>query len=114
MKYKVSRDIPKFAQEYNTVSPSELARIILKERHKEITPESVTMWFKRHSEIHSQLAKSIENRPSEEVPKQVPEFLARLITNDFGTVEIINLETLEVAKKLLAHVEIELKGRICK
>jgi hypothetical protein len=35
MKYRVNRDIPKFAQEYNTISPSELARIVSKERHKE-------------------------------------------------------------------------------
>lgn len=110
----MSRDIPKFAQEYETVSPSELSRIISRERQKQITPESVTMWFKRHPEIHDQLVKSIKSRPSEEVPKRVPEFLARLITNDFGTVEIIDLKTLEVARKLLAHVEIELKSGICK
>lgn len=113
MKYKVGRDLPKFAKEYNTISPSELARIVSKERKKVITPESVTMWFKRHPEIYSQLAKLVKNRTAEETSKEIPEVLAKLITYNHGTIEIINLETVELARKQLVLIEADFKNEIC-
>lgn len=59
MKYKAERDLVEFAREAKTLSPSKLAQIVLNRRNREVTPESVTMWFKRHSEIYDQLAKEI-------------------------------------------------------
>ena len=113
MKYIPSRDIPKFAQEYNTISPSELTRIVLKERHKERTPESISEWFKRHPEVHSQLAKLIETRSRKEALKQVPEVIAKLVSDEYGTVEIISLETVESAKRRLALIESDIRAQIC-
>jgi len=113
MKYKARRDIPKFAQEYNTISPTELARIVLKERHKERTSESISQWFKRHSEVHSQLVKLIETRSHKEAPKQIPEVIAKLVSDEYGTTEIINLETVETAKRRLALIENDIRTQIC-
>jgi hypothetical protein len=59
MKYKPERDLPQFAREAKTLSPSKLAAIVLNKRNKEITAESVTMWFKRHAAIYEQLSKEI-------------------------------------------------------
>lgn len=55
MKYKASRDLPQFVEEYKTVSPSKLADIILKKRNAKVKPQSVTMWFKRHRETYDKL-----------------------------------------------------------
>lgn len=66
MKYKPKRDLVKFALEAHTVSPTDLAQIVLKKRNKEITPEAVTMWFNRHPEIYEEILKSIHK---EELPK---------------------------------------------
>jgi hypothetical protein len=59
MKYQPERDLPDFAREYKTLSPSKLAEIILNRRNKKITPEAITVWFKRHQDIYDQLAKEI-------------------------------------------------------
>jgi hypothetical protein len=59
MKYKPSRDLPNFARELKTLSPSKLAEMVLNRRNEETTPESVTMWFKRHPEIYEQLSKEL-------------------------------------------------------
>jgi len=59
MKYKPSRDLPEFVREYKTLSPSKLAIIILNKRNEKKTEESITMWFKRHRELHEQLRKEI-------------------------------------------------------
>jgi len=59
MKYKPERDLPEFAREFKTLSPSILANYVLAKRNEEITPESVTMWFKRHPEIAEQLRKEL-------------------------------------------------------
>jgi len=59
MKYKPSRDLPEFVREYKTLSPSKLATIILNKRNEKKTEESITMWFKRHREVHDQLRKEI-------------------------------------------------------
>jgi integrase len=66
MKYKPERDLPEFVREAKTVSPSKLAEIVLNRRNREITAESVTMWFKRHPEVLDQLSKEIvEGLPTE-------------------------------------------------
>jgi hypothetical protein len=59
MKYKASRDLLEFARENKTLSPSRLANIVLNRRNKEITPEAVTHWFKRHPTIYEELRKEI-------------------------------------------------------
>jgi integrase len=58
-KYQPERDLPDFAREYKTLSPSKLSEIVLMRRNKKISPESVTMWFKRHEAIADQLAAEI-------------------------------------------------------
>lgn len=66
MKYVPARDIPDFARELKTVSPSAISELILKRRNVERTAESVTMWFKDHPDILEQLQKeSIEGLPTE-------------------------------------------------
>lgn len=59
MKYRPSRDIPKFIRELKTFSPTEIAQKVLTDRNKNITPESVTMWLKRHPKIREDLEKEI-------------------------------------------------------
>jgi len=66
LKYKPRRDIPKFAREYHTLSPSDLQEIVLKKRNRDVTPESITMWFKRHSKVYAELKAEIH---AEELPK---------------------------------------------
>jgi hypothetical protein len=66
MKYIPRRDIPEIARELRTVSPSRIADRILAKRNAERTSQSVTMWFKEHSDIYNQLARElVENLPSE-------------------------------------------------
>ena len=66
VKYRASRDIPKFAKEYHTLSPSKLAEIILLKRNKEVSPESITMWFKRNPKVLQKLQTEI-------IAKELPE-----------------------------------------
>jgi len=74
MKYKPKRDIPLFARELKTLSPSKIRDHILRKRNKVVTAESITMWFKRHPDIYDELAKElVSNKPSvkEEVPEHI-------------------------------------------
>jgi len=66
MKYKPRRDLVKFATEYRTLKPTDLKDIILKKRNKDITAESITMWFKRNPEVYAALKATIIQ---EELPK---------------------------------------------
>jgi len=66
MNYKPSLDLPQFARDSKTLSPSKLAQMVLNRRNEKITPESITMWFKRHGDIHEQLKKDI----AESLPTQ--------------------------------------------
>jgi integrase len=59
MKYHPEKDLPDFARQYKTLSPSKLAEIVLMRRNKKVTPESITMWFKRHPEVYDALTKEI-------------------------------------------------------
>jgi len=66
MNYSPRRDIPEFARELRSVSPSKIADRILTRRNEERTPESVTMWFKDHHDIYNQLNTEFqENLPTE-------------------------------------------------
>ena len=66
LKYKPRRDIPKFAREYHTLSPSKLREIVLAKKNKKLTAQSMTMWFKRHPDMYAQLKAEIL---AEELPK---------------------------------------------
>ena len=58
--------MPEFSLEYKTVSPSKLADAVLSRRNVKITPESVTMWFKRHKDIYEDLKKElVDGLPTE-------------------------------------------------
>lgn len=50
-----------------------LREVILKERNKEITPESITMWFKRHPDVKAELEKEIieEQLPAKVVDESI-------------------------------------------
>lgn len=64
-KYKPSRDIPDFARELKTTSPSRIRDYILMKRNEKVTSESVTMWFKRHPQVEEEINKEfIEGKPS--------------------------------------------------
>lgn len=66
MKYKPERDLIEFARDAKTLSPSKLAEIVLNRRNREISPESVTMWFKRHPQVYDDLSKElIQGLPTE-------------------------------------------------
>jgi integrase len=66
MKYKPERDLPDYAREAKTLSPSKLAEIVLNRRNREISAESVTMWFKRHPQVWEQLNKElVDGLPTE-------------------------------------------------
>ena len=71
--YRPRKDLVKFAKEYRTISPSKLKGIILAKRNKEVTAESVTMWFRRHQDIHQQLRDEIheEELPEIEVSESI-------------------------------------------
>jgi len=66
MKYKAERDLPDFAREAKTLSPTKLAEMVLNKRNREITPQSITMWFTRNPEIYERLQKEqVEGLPTE-------------------------------------------------
>jgi len=115
MKYKPARDLPLFAREHKVLSPSELAEIVFMKRSKKITPESITMWFKRHPDVYSQLAKelseSISPKKEDNIPMLTQEVLAELITRDYGDLKIRNLETITIARKFLDLLEAKLKAQ---
>jgi len=74
MKYKPSRDLPEFALQHKTLSPSKLVDIVLMKRNEKRTPESITMWFNRNPDLYEKLSKNIiSNLPTEkdEVEKSI-------------------------------------------
>jgi hypothetical protein len=73
MKYKPRRDLSQFVREYKTLSPSELRTIILRERNEAVTPESITMWFKRNQSVYEELKKEVieEMKPLEVVDESI-------------------------------------------
>lgn len=59
MKYKPARDIPRFARQHNTLSPTELTKIILMRRNKQVTSQSVSKWFQRNPTVLAELKAEI-------------------------------------------------------
>lgn len=66
MKYKPTRDLPKFVRELKTLSPSKLVEKILRERNKKINPEAISNWFRRHPKEYDALALELaSDKPNE-------------------------------------------------
>lgn len=69
MKYLACRDVPKAARQLRTLSTTKIAKWVKtnrtritplgKKQQHEITPQSVSMWFNRHSSIHKALREEI-------------------------------------------------------
>ena len=55
MKYQPERDLELATQELKTCRPSALSNWVLNKRNKKVTPESVTMFFKRHPDIKQRI-----------------------------------------------------------
>lgn len=58
-KYNPKTDLPNFARQIKNLSPTKLAEMVLNRKNEEITPESITMWFKRHPDVEDQLRKEL-------------------------------------------------------
>lgn len=73
MKYKPSRDLPRFARQHNTLSPTELSKIILMRRNKEVRPQTISMWFLRNPMVLAELKAEIlkEELPALEVSETI-------------------------------------------
>jgi len=66
-KYHPDKDIPAFARDLKTLSPSKIAKRILEVRNVERNPEAVYNWLTRHPEIYEQLKSEIvEGTPTVE------------------------------------------------
>ena len=71
MRYKPERDIPKAVSKLKTVSPTRIAEWVQdnrtaldeygRKKQKRISPNAITMWFKRHPEEHKKLALELED-----------------------------------------------------
>jgi integrase len=100
MKYKASRDLPQFALEHKTISPSKLAEVILNRRNEKRTPESITMWFKKHREVYDALVKElVEGLPNskEQVDSSV------FMNGNFEEIPSIKEWLLEMKSRDLSH-----------
>jgi hypothetical protein len=63
--YQAHKDILLIAQKYGTTSPSRIAELILKIKGETRTPESISMWFRRHPDDLASLEALIAREPSE-------------------------------------------------
>jgi hypothetical protein len=113
MNYKPSRDLPEFAREAKTLSPSRLAQIILNKRNEKRTPESVLMWFKSHLDIHDALAKELDNGLPDE--KQVIDnsFFQNFKEASSVKAWILEMEGRDVTRKYIEQ-QIHLMRSACK
>ncbi len=59
VKYKPSRDLPRFARELNTLSPTKLSEYILMRMNIKVEPDAIRMWFTRNPKIRDELEKEI-------------------------------------------------------
>ena len=121
-----------FARENKTLSPSRLAEIVLNRRNKKISPESVTMWFKRHADIYEQLKKEIvESLPTEKqtvdesifekanfqqlpcVRNWIMEMTARELKSRTIETQVYNLKSVCRGKFRLHKIDLVLEGKWC-
>lgn len=71
VRYKPERDIPKAVRKLKSLSPTRIVEWVQENRteldkygrkkQKDIKPQAITMWFKRHPEEHKKLAREIED-----------------------------------------------------
>jgi len=130
MKYKPSRDLPEFAREAKTTSPSKLAEIVLNRRNERVTPESVTMYFKRHRDLEALLRKElVENLPNgkqevdasvfqnfEEIPSVkawILEMKGRDITLRYMNEEITLLRSVCMGRFPIHKIDLVAEGKWC-
>lgn len=114
LRYKPSRDIPKFAREYHTLSPSKLVDIILAKRNKEVSPQSISMFFKRNPKV-------LEKLQAEIIAKELPELEVSPTIFNNGTFEhlpsvkewIIQLDARELAPAYVSG-KLSLLKRVCR
>lgn len=65
MRYSPKRDIPLAVRDLHRkkapdpLSPTEIAKWVLRKRNKVIKPEAVSMWFNRHSDVRKALEKEV-------------------------------------------------------
>jgi Phage integrase family. len=114
LKYKPKRDIPKFVKEYHSFSPSKIREIVLGKRNKNVTAESITMWFKRNPETYAQLK-------AEVIGEQLPKLEVSETIFDNGTFEELPsvkkwIQTLEDrhVKAITIQRRVGTLKRICK
>lgn len=71
--YHPRRDIPMAVRTLKTFSPKEISLWVLNRFNKRVTPESITMWFKRHPDVLEQLRKEVieEEKPKLEVEPSI-------------------------------------------
>jgi integrase len=62
VKYKPSVDLPAFAREARSLSPSVLAQMVLDRRNEKITPDAVGVWFKRNPDVYEALKLEIVDK----------------------------------------------------
>ncbi|MEM2613634.1 MAG: tyrosine-type recombinase/integrase [Nitrososphaerota archaeon] len=93
--YKPSRDLPLAVRTLKTFSPTKIREWILNRFNEDVTPESITMWFKRHPDIKEQLEKEL----TEEAKNKV-------------IVDQAIFEKFEEIESVRAWVE-EMKDRMC-
>jgi hypothetical protein len=91
MRYEPSRDLPEFAREARSLSPSILAQMVLDKRNEKTTPESVTMWFNRHSDIYESLKLEITDMlPTAAAPVDDQTFTNRFFEQLRSVAEWVN------------------------
>ena len=59
--------VPDLVRKYRTFKPTEIAQLILADYNTNVTPESVTMFFKRHPEIETELRREIVSDEKENI-----------------------------------------------
>lgn len=75
MKYRPEKDLPEFARQFKTLSPTLLAAYVLAKRNVETTPESITMYWKRHSDVYESLSQELkQGLPTEKQAVDRPVF----------------------------------------
>ena len=50
-KFKLSRELPKVVEKYKTLSAAELHKFILQDYNKDVKPNTITTFFKRHAQL---------------------------------------------------------------
>jgi hypothetical protein len=119
MKYKASRDIPRFARKYRTVNHTKLATVISMELEIQVKSPSIRSWLKRHPTDTKKLIDYIKRELAEENDKKAYDdylnqrVLAELYMDGLRDLQITDLETLELARRYLSIVEEDLKIKMC-